>query len=372
LIVEVLGPGLNAPPVDADTIDRVCNDILQWKGLKRAKRHTPPPVEFAKTCLAFPPRLTTAVLGRNRAPELNDQSLSPEDAKELRRRFAQGELASVCVRIYLPRRGGQGEVGALDVHLQQRCDGKRWDSYYIREGMTIPRINSMASGRGVQALVLVDPGPLAKLLGDAEGPAHEVWDTKQDRPDAQWTNWKNKVSFATHVVDRLVEFLTPAADELDFDLLSEYFSIQQPQGRRPQRQPGTDEEGDTGLPEVVATPKWFRVMERKCGFTVARSKDAPLPAGAALQVSLAYDIPRGDPLKHWSPFDFEISKKNGGLMPTCEGLNAKLLQRNIIRLEILSEEFSFALDGFDAHRDLYVRIEEVSAHDEEAAEEGET
>jgi hypothetical protein len=61
-------------------------------------------------------------------------------------------------------------------------DGERCDSYYIREGMTIIKINSRASQRGIQALVYVESGPLAKLLGDTEGPAHEDWDTSEERP----------------------------------------------------------------------------------------------------------------------------------------------------------------------------------------------
>jgi hypothetical protein len=75
---------------------------------------------------------------------------------------------------------------------------------------------------------------------------------------------------------------------------------------------------------------------------------------------MAYDIPKGNPLRNWNALDFVISN-NGGLKPAGKGVNAKLVQGNIVELLVIGEVFQFAVDGFDRHRDLYVRVDDISA-----------
>lgn len=369
LVVEVVGPGVGRAILDAANIDAACREI-EWNGPKRTKRHAAPPIEFARQCLQETPGVETTLLGQASAPEFGDDAIKADELHALRHRFAAGERVSLRARICLPRRDDANEVGEIDVYLQRRSDGARCDSYYVREGMTITKINSRVGLRGVQALVVVEPGPMAKLLGDTEGPAHEDWDKSAERPDREWQNWKNKVGFARRIVDNLAEWLTPPSTQPDFDLLSEYFSLQRTKGEQRQRVPGAETDGAASMDPIEPKPRWYRVWERKGGFTLARSHDAPLPMNAALKISIAYDLPRGDPLKSWSPFDFEISSRNGGLVPIIKGAHVKLLQRNVARLDNLEEDFEFSLDGFDQHRDVYVRVDELTEKDEAAIDEG--
>src|SRR5690606_11352594 len=140
-----------------------------------------------------------------------------------------------------PREKGTNQEGQIDVYLQHTPDGERWDSYYVREGMTITKRNSRAELHGIRALVLVESGPMAKLLGDTEGPAHEDWDKSAERPDREWKTWKNRVEFARRIVDHLVEYLTPNQSEPDFELLADFFSLEDPSGEQRNRQHGSKE-----------------------------------------------------------------------------------------------------------------------------------
>ena len=82
-----------------------------------------------------------------------------------------------------------------------------------------------------------------------------------------------------------------------------------------------------------------------------------VPPNARLRVSVAYDLPSGNPLKKWSPFDFDLGKTTVELRG--DGVEVKRLAGNVIRLTVLDEKFAFGADGFDLHRDLFIRIDEL-------------
>jgi hypothetical protein len=356
LIVEIVGPGLGSVVLDQHGIQDACKQVA-WEGPKRTKRHVAPPIVFAKQCLRARPPVFTQLLGTKVLPTLTDDCVSEQELARLRRQFAAGEMTAVGVRVWLLRRQGAGQEGQLDVYLQRVADGTRCDAYYVREGMTITKINARAAQRGVQALVNADTGPLATLLGDTEGPAHEDWDTSADRPDREWSKWKGRVTFVRGIVDRLVELLTPPTTEPNFDLLSDFFSIERGgggPGRKPRREPII----------VHAEPKWFHITDRAGGFTVSRMTGVPMPENAVLKVSVAYDLPRGDPVGNWSPVDFRIGNSSGDLPPLGAGIKVKVLRGNVVFLTDLKEDFRFAVAGFDKHRDLFVRVDDETNSEE--------
>jgi hypothetical protein len=365
LEVEVSGSGLGTVRLDREGIAAACGKMT-WDGPHRTKRHIAPPIEFVRKCLSLKVDAETELLGRERIPDWREGIFPPPMLEDLRRKFADGGLIGVRVQISLPRRCGEAKVGRFDVWLQRNDDGGRCDSYYVREGMTITQINSQASKRGVRALVVVDPGPMAELLGDAEGPAHKDWDTSEERPEKNWKLWKGRIKFVRRAVDGLVELLTPVNAEPNFDLLADFFSIERTSGPQRQRTAGDDTEKKPAFAPPPAEPKWYRISERTGGggFSVIRDSSAPLPANASLRVAVAYDLPKGDPLRNWSKMDFEISNHGGGLMPKGKGLKAKLLQGNVLMLHDIEEEFHFAVDGFDRHRDLLVRVDELTSDGE--------
>jgi hypothetical protein len=289
--------------------------------------------------------------------------LKEDTLEKLQRDLASGELVAVRIRMALPRREGRSDVGTIDVYLQHVTDGDRCDSYYVREGMTITKRSSRAELHGIRSFVNVESGPMAKLLGDTEGAAHEDWELSAERPDRDWKTWKNRVQFARKIVDNLVEYLTPQQVEPDFDLLADFFSLEEPQGRQRRHEHGDKEKGKGKFPEVHATPKWFHITERSGGFTVSRNVAVPLPSEPVLKVSAAYDLARGNPLKHWSSLDF-VFTKHGKLTVKHAGIKPKLREENVAVLEIQDESFSFSVDGFDVHRDLYVRVDDISGHEE--------
>lgn len=93
---------------------------------------------------------------------------------------------------------------------------------------------------------------------------------------------------------------------------------------------------------------------------MSRTPDVEMPENPRLKIAVAYDIPRGDPLSNWNPLDFRIGKGDGCLLPRGTGVNVKLLTENVLGVQVMSDAFKLHVSGFDEHRDLFVRVDELS------------
>jgi hypothetical protein len=360
--------------LDANSLKSWC-ESLKWDGPKRSKRHVAPPVEFIKGCLRsnVTPR-STLLLGETRMPEMTEAAFAPKDLQDLRESVEREQLIAVKVRINLHRTAGKDVEGEMTVWLQRQQPDLRCDTYYVREGMTITKLNSKAGLKGIQALVLVDKGPLAQLLGDSEGPAHEDWDTSEERPDRLWKKWKGRVTFCRKIVDFLLEVLAPPTRKADFNLLSDFFSVEKIESPQKARRPDDNGAKDPTFKGIVAKPRWFRLDPKRGGFRIVANASQPIPENAELTVSVAYDVPAGNPLKKWSSFDFDFKGKQERIGFKGEYVKAQKISGNVLKLTSFGPKFWFAAEGFDAHSDLFVRIEEAgeSTVDSSEAESEET
>ncbi len=363
LQVEVCAGDIGSAPatLNADTLEYWCK-TLRWNGQKRLKRHAPPPIAFVRDCLNGAKRLcSTKLLGESRVPELTAESFEEADLPLLRADFSAGRLLEVRVRLGLHPLQRPSEEGVLSVFLQRgdADQDQRADTYFVREGMTITKLTSRAAARGIQALVLVDSGPLARLLGDSENPAHEEWDESADRPKRLWkSGWGGRVKFCRKIVDLLAEVLAAPVRQADFDLLSDFFSV--PRANAPQRAGLPDRKGSlpASLSEITPKLRWFRLDGRRGGFRIVPTTHEPMPVDAELRVSVAYDVLSGNPLKKWSSFDFDFRGGTSGIRFSVQQLEVTCVSGNELLLKCFGPDFLFAADGFDLHADLYVRIED--------------
>jgi hypothetical protein len=149
-------------------------------------------------------------------------------------------------------------------------------------------------------------------------------------------------------------------------LLSDFFSIDQtlaPQLNRRPKKPG--EPGDKPpFTPPPPTPRWYRLNGKPGGFTIADSGTPPTEVGSVLRVSVAYDLPSGNPLKAWSKFDFDFKEKTSRLQFIGNGVNVKARAGNIMEIEVIKPDFQVTATGFDINRDLFVRIDETNGEEE--------
>lgn len=363
LIVDVCASDIKngAATLNAQTLETWCGTVEWDPKQKKAKRHMPPPIKFVRSCLKGADlSRQTQLLGERNVPVMNDDAFDPADLQQLRKAIDCEELVEVRVRVGLHRKNEPSEEGQMSVFLQKQESDQRFDTYYVREGMTITKLNSRAGLKGVKALVIVDKGPLAQLLGDSENPAHEDWHTSADRPKKFWkTGWIGRVTFCRKIVDALLEVLAPPNKEADFDLLSDFFSIEKTAA--PQKSRSPDEKGVTParLAALTPKPKWYRLDGRRGGFRIVSTNSEPVPENAELTVSVAYDVPSGNPLKKWSSFDFDFKRKPCPIQFSAQNVEPRSQTGNVLKLKCTGPKFQFAADGFDIHADLYVRIDEA-------------
>ena len=376
LVIEVSGPSKlekrDEYRVDRDSIESVC-EKLTWNGKVSVKLSAAPPIEFTRGCLKeLPSAQETLVLGETKVPTLDDSSFTPELLVALRRKYAAGEIVAVKVRAYLPRKKGSPAIGELTAFVQRTGDSQRHESYYVREGMTITKLNTKRGVNGVQGLVIVKPGDLASLLGDTEGPAHTTWDTSNDeRPNQTWKTWKGRVAFFSNILDALNEILSPKSTAPDFELLSDFFSIDQTDSLQMNRRPKKSGEPIKPKPTPPApTPKWYRLSGRPGGFSIADSSNPPTQVGSTLRVSVAYDLPSGNPLKAWCKFDFDFKTKDGPIEFKGSGVEVKATTGNVLEIKVTEPDFHLTAIGFDVHRDLFVRIDEADSEQDHDAQKG--
>lgn len=364
LIIEIAGPsssGRLEKRVDHQSIETICHE-LTWGGRASLKLSAPPPIRFAKECLAAEPNcLTSEVLGQSRLPSLDATSFPGESLTKLKHQFQSVQIVAAKIRLMLPKKSGSSEEGELLAFLKKTGGADRIESYYIREGMTIPKLTIRRSIRGVHGLVIVERGYLASLLGDTEGPAHTTWDTSNDeRPNRLWKTWKGRVTFCSGILDSLYELLTPKSTEPDFDLLSDFFSIERvhaPQLARREKKVGDPGDSSTfSAPEP--TLRWYRLSGRPGGFTIADSGLLPTEVDSILKVSVAYDLTSGNPLRSWCKYDFDFTDDNGPVRFKVNGLSMVEKSGNTLQLKVTQTDFQLTATGFDVHRDLFVRIDE--------------
>ena len=88
------------------------------------------------------------------------------------------------------------------------------------------------------------------------------------------------------------------------------------------------------------------------------------PAYARLRV--AYEVPRGNPLNQYSPNDFRLHGV-GALNVHMQGCQSIMQPKSDVRagnelsLQIDDpSQFTITVQGFDPHRDVYVRVEKMA------------
>lgn len=75
---------------------------------------------------------------------------------------------------------------------------------------------------------------------------------------------------------------------------------------------------------------------------------------AQLLIQAAYDVRRGDPLKRYEHFDFDFSSAE--MLIHGEGVALTRTDKNEIVARITADDFRIRVTGFDANRDVYVRV----------------
>jgi hypothetical protein len=384
LVAEVQGPSMPLTIVNKDTIHTVAA-TLQWAGKRAEKKHNAPPTLLAKW--ANERRASNDIPSlslHGKAPAWSADLFTPALLASLQAQYSARQRIAVRVPVSIdlteryakelkPNSTATSIATSFDVFIERDETAERGEDYFVRGGMTISGISTIASARGIRAVVLVDEAELATFLGDAEGPAHTDWKEGEETLRRRYEKYTSRIRFVRNAVAKLLALLVPAPKGLNRDLLRDLFYVET-------EELVADEDTDPTPPippieptnplpyDGKPTSGGFRVFGRK---VEGRSRPVALKVDAAFEVD---GMSTARSLKRYSEFDFRFDNpESSSLKIECDGCEVSA-DRNSLELRPEKDEFEVVVSGFPANTDVVFRIKDLSqpevAEETEASVEG--
>ena len=294
---------------------------------------------------------------RPERPDWSDELIPPDKLELMRQKLASGEKLAVRASLTVREKGKEPRPTWFDFFLwQDGYEGGR--PSFVREGVIISDMRPPRA-RGVRSLVVIEDPPIAGLLGDSENPAHTQWQRDSSNFKGKYVYGSAYIKFVTEIVASLVYALRAQEEQEDSTLLLDIFSLpgeeKEPERRDEKKIIKRGKIEPPEAPDIEPRKKRFRIQKIKGGFAVIKG-DAGTTPPAELDVRMAYDVRRGNPLRRYHPADFRVEHRPMELEPAPVGLNVINREANRIRVEVTDPDFRLSVRGFDENRDLYVNV----------------
>ena len=212
-------------------------------------------------------------------------------------------------------------------------------------------------------MIVIEDEPLADMIGDAENPSHtrlELGGHIMQRYLAPGT----VLSYIKHSVRNIIRTINAADSDPDRQLLADFFplDLNSDDGRPdpPPDRPGTRR--SPGPPTLDNNPK-YTIDRIQGGFNVRSSDGDSVPS--FLHIQVGYDTQKGNPIKLWQTFDFELDREPISV-GNQQGLEIVRQGGNTLIAKTLESSFSLQLTGFHPKRDLYVKVMDLESFDDDS------
>lgn len=246
--------------------------------------------------------------------------------------------------------------GQLMVHLRRAEGLGGLRPLIIRDGITVSQDKTKPTYDHA-ALVIAERCALATAIGNAETPAHEQ--LQHELLKDRYKYHRKLITFVREAASSLLRAIRHGETEDDPFTLASYFPLEADSGpKKPAPTPkkrGT--KPDLVIPPIPpARPRRFRVSKIEGGFRLTGNPEtAQHPK--SIKVRLAYDVRRGNPMKKYRSFDFDLS--SGSIVKTLDGCSLSVAEGNAMTIVPERSDFSVSVVGFDLRRDLIVRADVV-------------
>ncbi len=293
----------------------------------------------------------------DRAWQWSRELFPDEKLLSLRKHFEQGDRIAIRVPVTVRAQSGSREGSFFDVFMERDPNDKRGQPIFVRDGIIIPNVRPPRT-RGVRAIVIVTDQPLASFLRNAENPSHTEWQHDGSNFRGKYVSGRSDLEFLRRCVHETTRILMEETRDEDPMLLIDLFSLPAQAEEPPTRiqKPGT-EAGAKPTPTIKIPPpkpEPYRVSRSRDGFSI-RPGPVPMKEPFILEIRVAYDVRRGNPLLNYNISDFDLSKDPIKFEPKPQGVKIISVEENTICIEVMNPDFRFTVVGFDEKRDLYVR-----------------
>lgn len=368
----------------SDTFQQILDDLTAVFGNERQAetvRRLRSLVGLAEAC--GPGTIASFAIGPcpSDKPRWTDDMVTREMASEVRTKLDGGLPVRIAAELTVRPKIGAPERAAFECYLTKQA-GAVGKPCHVREDLIISNVRCTRLN-GFVALVRVNQGPLATLLGDAEGPAHTEWHGSSRNFKDKYTYGGVAIDFVSNFAFEFVQRAYSASKQLDRQLLSDiFFDVHDSSGAHPnnnqrsKRRKAKLNDADVGgaIEELPPPkPRSFLITELADGFVIASAGEQDL-SGRVVRVQAAYETTKGDPMKSYQADDFSLQSRP--IMIDSHGCRISFLEaKNSLEISVSEPTFRVAVKGFDKNRDLAVKARLVASHvsaSSGATEEGES
>ncbi len=300
----------------------------------------------------------------DRAPKWSENVIPAATLKKAREHFERGDRIAIRAPILVKRRRAKAAASYFDVYLEKDAALRKPEHHFIRHGITIPDVKSTSAENPIRALIVVDHEALSTFLGDAENPAHADWSERADKLRTSYEHHAATLRFIKNSAAYLGSLLTRPPEGRVRDFLQDIFSIEMPDEedaiapvRIPIRQRDSGESEGAGTVGANAAARTVTISRIAGGFTIKGSGDETVVA-KRMSAEVAYRARAGNPFRKHSPFDFDLSQ--GDIAIDADGTTLQSTGVNAVEFTPAAAKFAISMKGFDARRDLMVRVTELT------------
>ena len=292
------------------------------------------------------------------APRWSTVSFSDDELGRLQSQFLSGERIAFKVLLRVHEKSGLKRDTWFFVYLEQDSSLQKGEGRFVREGITIKSVSGNLE-RGVRGLVLIEDAPIAALLGDSENPAHTEWQRDSRKIKDKYDYGPSTIDFVKASARELVKFLLRPSSGVDKDLFRDIFFFERPADSPGEHltKPDLADGGNATRPPKPDLPRRsepIHLAQIEGGIRVTANKDVEsLPR--SIRLELAYEVRRGNPFKRYRLPDFNLATME--MKDRTRGIAIQELGSNYMVFEPESKDFEVKIIGFDASRDLVVRVE---------------
>lgn len=299
-----------------------------------------------------PPSLSNAVMWRR------DWYVTEKVEKALQSKidaFDEGERIAFSIPVKTHEVDGNAQTSWFKVFLEKDEIIQEADSHFVRDGITITGIRK-PKYKFVRAVVIIEDDGLVKLLGLAENPAHTEWQKNSSHFIGKYIEGDKVISFIEKSIDNVCSLLIKPTEGIDRELLKDVFFVEIQEDSDQPDDPDDDAGEESEKPKPLPFPRKifpYIIEKGPGGFRIKKNPETNGFSGY-IKVEIAYAVVKGSPIRRYSQYDFDLSKKPIAIIPTeISALQNKL---NKLSFEVSQDnDFSVEVRGFDEERDLYIK-----------------
>lgn len=297
----------------------------------------------------------------DKAPRWQDTWLLNEKINkqidEARFIFENGEIISFKIPMRIQEKGCDPEISWFKAFVQYDGFLNETDSYFIRDGITITGVKTVKK-KGLRILIVIDEKKIARMFGDSENPAHTEFQKTSPYFRHKYIDGPSCITFLTNTPGSLYNFLIRPSEGTDDEILKGIFYMElndNKEDKEPKQKDkeGEDEAGKEKTPPIEGHISLYLLRRIEGGFFIINNPhNEKYPSN--LKIQIAYLVPKGNPLKKYNKWDFDLN--DGSFNIIAEGITINSIYENKIDIQINQKEFKLQITGFDTERDLFIKV----------------